>query len=281
MKVRQDTIWEQFLKPIFQIIIDEEEIKTLRQKIDWEKGLKDFTNSDIVYPNYYKLGNFHGIEGGYLTITAAVTYDEITQYVLPPNEIWLRQKLIEEIKGKPSYILDLGCGTGSTTLMLQEKFPTAQVIGLDLSPYMLMVADYKAQQKGLKTQWVHGDARKTNFQNNSFDLITISLLFHETPVEVCRLILEECFRLLKPGGEIIILDGNQQTLRQTEWLNNIFEEPYIKDFANSSLDALMSAVGFDAIQTNDFWLIHQITQGVKPIPVNDDNFYSSSFRYSY
>lgn len=281
MGIRQDTIWEQFLKPIFRFIIDEEEVKKFSQNIDWEKNLKDFTNPNVIYPDYYKKANFHGIEGGYLTKTAAVTYDPITKYVLPPNETWVRQALIDQIRVKPQYILDLGCGTGSTTLMLQEKFPDAQVIGLDLSPYMLMVADYKAKEKGLSIKWVHGDAKKTNFKHNSFDLITVSLLFHETPVEISQVILQECFRILKPGGELIILDGNQQTLRQTEWLNNVFEEPYIKDYANSSINSLMGAVGFQKVQTNDFWIIHQVTKGIKPIPVSNNNYSGTEFSYSF
>ncbi len=280
MGIRQDTIWEQFLKPIFRFIIDDEELKKLSQKLDWEKNLDDFTNPNVIYPDYYKTGNFHGIEGGYLTKTAALTYDPITKYVLPPNEIWVREALINKIRVKPQYILDLGCGTGSTTLMLQEKFPIAEVIGLDLSPYMLIVADYKARIKDVPIKWVHCDAKKTNFKGNNFDLITVSLLFHETPVAISQLILQECFRILKPGGELIILDGNQKTLRQTEWLNNVFEEPYIKDYANSSIESLMGAASFQNVQTDDVWIINQVTKGIKPIPVSDYSEGEFSFSYS-
>lgn len=280
MGIRQDTIWEQFLKPIFRFILDDEELKKLSQKLDWEKNLDDFTNPNVIYPDYYKTGNFHGIEGGYLTKTAALTYDPITKYVLPPNEIWVREALIDKIRVKPQYILDLGCGTGSTTLMLQEKFPNSQVIGLDLSPYMLIVADYKARTKNLPLKWVNCDAKKTNFKPNNFDLITVSLLFHETPVAISQLILQECFRILKPGGELIILDGNQTTLRQTEWLNNVFEEPYIKDYANSSIESLMGAAGFQNVQTDDVWIINQVTKGIKPIPVSDYSEGEFSFSYS-
>jgi ubiquinone/menaquinone biosynthesis C-methylase UbiE len=281
MKVRQDTLWEQFLKPVFELIIDKDEINELSTNLDWEKSLDNFTNQQIVYPNYYKNSNFHGIEGGYLTKTAALTYNAITKYVLPPNETWVRQALIDKIMVKPSRILDLGCGTGSTTLMLAKKFSDAQVIGLDLSPYMLMVADYKARQQNLSIKWIHGEAQKTNLQSNSFDLITISLLFHETPVIISQLILAECFRLLKAGGELVILDGNQQTLRQTEWLNNVFEEPYIQEYADSSIESLMGIAGFGQVQRDDFWLIHQVTRGVKPLEVNDYNYDQVEFSYSY
>jgi ubiquinone/menaquinone biosynthesis C-methylase UbiE len=70
----------------------------------------------------------------------------VTQYVLPPNETWVRQDAIKTIGGQPRRILDLGCGTGSTTLLLKQTFPEAEVIGLDLSPYLLVMAECRANR---------------------------------------------------------------------------------------------------------------------------------------
>jgi ubiquinone/menaquinone biosynthesis C-methylase UbiE len=190
--------------------------------------------------------------------------------VLPPNETWVRQGLIDTIKGTPRRILDLGCGTGSTTLMLKQAFPQAQVIGLDLSPYMLVMAEHKAKTAGLNIQWGHANAEETGFPEASFDLVTASLLFHETPPTAAKSILRECFRILTAGGEVLILDGNQKTLRQVDWLTEVFEEPYIKDYAASSIDAWMGAEGFEAVQTKDLFWVHQVTQGIKPIPAKDN-----------
>lgn len=262
---RQDTIWEQFLSPIVRFFINEEELKRYADSIDWQKEGDRFRRADVTIPAYYSSQNFHGIEKGYLNPGAAVTYDPITQYVLPPNEMQVRQGLIDRIRVKPRRILDLGCGTGSTTLMLKQAFPQAQVIGLDLSPYMLVRAEDKAKTAQLNIHWRHGNAEKTGFPEASFDLITICLLFHETPPAVTQTILNECFRVLRVGGEVLILDGNQKTLRHLDWLNNIFEEPYIRDFAAGSLDAWMGKAGFEAVQTDDLWLIHQVTRGVKPM----------------
>jgi ubiquinone/menaquinone biosynthesis C-methylase UbiE len=181
----------------------------------------------------------------------------------------VRQAVIEAIKGQPRRILDLGCGTGSTTLMLKQAFFGAEVIGLDLSPYMLIMADSKTRQAGLEIQWRQGNAESTKFPNASFDVVTASLLFHETPSTVSRSILRECFRLLVPGGQVIILDGNQKSLRHTDWLTEIFEEPYIKDYAIGSVDDWMGTAGFEAVHTEELWLIHQVTRGIKPLPVED------------
>jgi ubiquinone/menaquinone biosynthesis C-methylase UbiE len=266
MAVRQDTLWEKFFKPIFQLLVDEKPLRQLYESIDWHKQSDRLRSSELIYPHYYSSQNFHGIEGGYLNPGAAVSYDAVTQYVLPPNETWIRQELINAIKVKPRTILDLGCGTGSTTLMLKQAFPDAEVIGLDLSPYMLVMAEYKAKQAGLEIQWLHGKAEATKFKDTQFELITASLLFHETPPSIAEAILQECFRLLVPGGQVIILDGNQQTLRHTSWLTDIFEEPYIKAYAASSIDAWLGAANFESIRTETVWWTNQVSWGLKPIP---------------
>jgi ubiquinone/menaquinone biosynthesis C-methylase UbiE len=265
MAVRTDTLFERFLKPIAQRLLDQDEIRRVYEGIDWEASSDRLRHPTLIYPDYYSSQNFHGIEGGYLTISAATSYDPITQYALPPNETWVRQELIQAIQTKPRRILDLGCGTGSTTLMLKQAFPEAEVIGLDLSPYMLVVAEQKANNAGLDIQWRHAKAEQTELPAASVDLVTISLLFHETPPAIARAILQESYRLLTTGGEAIVLDGNQRLLRQTEWLTQIFEEPYIQDYAVESVDAWMGAAGFGAIQTQDVFWINQVTRGVKPI----------------
>jgi hypothetical protein len=69
---------------------------------------------------------------------------------------------------------------------------------------------------------------------------------------------------------MVILDGNQKTLRSLDWLNNVFEEPYIHDFAAGNLDAWMGKAGFEAVQTDDLWLVNQVTQGVKALQETGD-----------
>ena len=191
---------------------------------------------------------------------------------LPPGEALVRQGLLDAIQSKPRRILDLGCGTGSTTLLLKQAFPEAEVIGLDLSPYMLVVAEHKAKQSGLEIEWRHANAEQTGFPIASFDLVTASLLFHETPPAIAQSILRESDRLLTVGGELLILDGSQKTLRQTEWLTQIFEEPYIQDYAAGSLDAWMGAAGLSAVRTQDLWWLHQVTRGVKALPIQSMEF---------
>ncbi len=275
MAVGKNTIWERFLSPVIGSLIDNERLRRYADSVDWEKQSDRFRRDDVVIPAYYSSQNFHGISGGYLNYNAAITYDPITQYVTPPNETWVRQELIDAIRVKPRRILDLGCGTASTTLMLKQAFPQAEVIGLDLSPYMLVRAAHKAESTGLDIKFSHGKAEATGFPANNFDLVTASLLFHEIPVTISQAILQESFRLLRVGGQVLVLDGNQKALRQLGWLNDIFEEPYIREYGAGSVDAEMGAAGFTAVNTKNVWWVHQITTGIKAIFVADGTKHSN------
>ncbi|MEM8675540.1 MAG: class I SAM-dependent methyltransferase [Cyanobacteria bacterium P01_G01_bin.67] len=265
MATGQDTLWEKFLQPIFGFLINTEELKELSASIDWETAGDRLTDPNLLYPEYYSSQNFHGIAGGYLNSGAAVSYDPVTKHALPPNEDWNREAVIKAIIGSPNKILDLGCGTGSTTIMLKQAFPQAEIVGLDLSPQMLVMSEYKAQEAELDIQWVHGLAEATKFTDGEFDVVTASLLFHETPTAVAEAILLEAYRLLKPAGQVIILDGHQKTLRNTTWLTDIFEEPYIKEYAAGSVDAWLGKAGFSEVATEDVWWTNQLSMGVKSI----------------
>ncbi len=267
MATPSKTLFEQFLAPIFSHLIDRDALVRLHDSIDWEAGVAEFTNPQVIYPNYYKTSNFHGVKNGYLSTDAALTYDPITQYVLPPGETWVRESLVKAIQGVPRRILDLGCGTGTTTQMLKRRFPGAEVMGLDLSPQMLVMADHKARAAAVEVTFRHGNAMATGLAAAAFDVVCATLLFHETPPAVAKTILAEAFRLLTPGGQLLVLDGNQRTLRATDWLNTVFEEPFIRDYSQGNVDAWLGYAGFEAVRTEDVFWLNQLSSARKPLPV--------------
>ena len=236
------------------------------QQLDWEQATAAFQQSEVDYPDYHRSQDFHGIQGGYLNSIAAITYDPITRLASPAHEGWLRHQLLPYIHGHPQQILDLGCGTGSTTLLLKQHFPGATVVGLDLSPYMLVMANYKAQQTGLDIHWHHGLAENTPWEASTFDLVTVSFLFHEMPPAVSQSVLQECFRLLQPGGQLLILDGSQRLLRHLGWLIDLFREPYSRVYATGCLSDWLTAAGFEAVHSRHVGFIHQIATGDRPAP---------------
>jgi ubiquinone/menaquinone biosynthesis C-methylase UbiE len=255
---------KQLFRAVLGVLVGQDHLR-FYDAIDWQRESDRFRQPDLVYPDYYISQNFHGIEGGYLNAIAAITYDAVTALASPPSEMWIRQKLIAAIQIQPQQILDLGCGTGTTTLMLQQAFPHAAVMGLDLSSYMLVVAAEKARKAGTPMLWRHGLAESTGLAASQFDIVTASFLFHETPPQIAQQILQECFRLLKPGGQVLILDGNQQRLRRADWLIKLFREPYSKVYAAGNVQTWMEAAGFDTTPTQAIGWIHQVTSGFKRV----------------
>lgn len=251
------------LKPILSTFIGADKLQWF-ETVDWQQERDRFCQANLIYPHYYSSQNFHGITGGYLNAIAAITYDAVTAFASPPSEMWIRQQLIQAIAGQPTRILDLGCGTGSITIMLKQAFPQAEVIGLDLSPYMLVMADAKAKQAKLNITWQHGLAEATGFEANSFDLVTAAFLCHEMPPKISQLVLQECFRLLKPDGQLLVLDGHQPKLRRADWLITLFQEPYSKVYAAESVDDWLREAHFEAIATKSVGWISQLSSGRKP-----------------
>lgn len=264
MILSPNQILQLLFKSIIRFAIGKEKLR-LYEATNWEEEGDRFRKNELTYPQYYSSQNFHGIENGYLNPIAAITYDLVTAFASPPNETWIRQQLVAAIECQPKMILDLGCGTASMTLMLKQAYPQATVIGLDLSTHMLAIADHKARKAKLEIDLLHGLAESTGLKSADFDLVTVSFLLHETPVKISQLILQECFRLIKPGGELIVLDGSQKILRRADWLIKLFKEPYSKVYANGSVDNWMKMAGFDWVQTNYIGWISQLTRGVKSI----------------
>jgi ubiquinone/menaquinone biosynthesis C-methylase UbiE len=259
---RQSSIAQWFLKSVFGLLIGKEN-QHFYESIHWDEESDRFRKKHLAYPAYYSSQNFHGIERGYLNPIAAITYDAVTAIASPPSEKWLRQQMFSAIQGHPQQILDLGCGTGTTTRMLKQAFPQAKVIGLDLSPYMLVVAAEKARTAKLSIEWRHGLAEATGLEDVRFDLVTASFLLHETPPSVSVSILKECFRLLKPRGQVLILDGNQQRLRHAGWLISLFREPYSQVYAAENIQHWFDTAGFTDSQTNAIGWIHQLSSAIK------------------
>lgn len=250
------------LRLLFRILIGNDRWQFF-ESLDWDTASDRFRQPNLEYPDYYSSQNFHGIAGGYLNAIAAMTYDTVAVFASPPSDTWIRQQLLATITSQPQTILDLGCGTGSTTLLLKQSFPHATVTGVDLSPYMLVVADLKAQQAHLDIRWQHSLAEHTELETATFDLVTVSFLLHETPPHISKTILQEGYRLLKPGGQLIVLDGHQRKLQSASWLIQLFREPYSQAYAAESVDVWMRMAQFKATTTRPVGWIDQISQGFK------------------
>ncbi len=106
----------------------------------------------------------------------------------------------------PSFILDVATGTGDLAIALHRHFPGARVTGIDLSDPMIRLAHKKILRKGLEKfiEVLVGDGEELPFDNNSFDIVSVA--FGVRNFEHLDQGLKEMYRVLKPGGQIRILE---------------------------------------------------------------------------
>jgi len=117
-----------------------------------------------------------------------------------------KRRLLEYADPKPGMrVLDLACGTGDVTWMIAERIgDQGEVIGSDINAAMMELAEPKRPEGTDNVRFVQNDAGELPFEDNSFDLVTISYAgrgFPDWPA-----VVRECFRVLKPGGVIWNLD---------------------------------------------------------------------------
>jgi demethylmenaquinone methyltransferase/2-methoxy-6-polyprenyl-1,4-benzoquinol methylase len=112
---------------------------------------------------------------------------------------WRKQLVAAVDRQNPAKILDLACGSGDVTTMLQETLPKSQVVGLDFSRALLT----QAKGRGLATL-AEGDALKLPFADSSFDAVTIAFGLRNFSNRQAG--LEEIARILKPGGVFGLLE---------------------------------------------------------------------------
>lgn len=234
------------------------DVQALRSH-DWNSELAQVQDPDLVYPEYY-LKSFHAYDNGNLSWEAA-TEVEVAAYAVHAR-IWpdagaqgdakLRQSyqdILSRIVQQPQDILDLGCSVGMSTFALQATYPQARVTGLDLSPYFLAVARYRAQHRSAQINWVHAAAESTNLPDASFDLVSTCLMCHELPRTATEEIFREARRLLRPGGHLAIMDMNPHSevhAKMPPYILTLLKstEPYLDDYFSFDIEQAIAGAGF-------------------------------------
>lgn len=254
--------------------------------------LQDFTNPTVTYPDYYQVP-FHAYDAGNLCWEAACEAESATysmalrvwkdepltaQVAQARLRSSFHQVLMQRGIVEVHDILDVGCSVGISTRMLHEFYSNqfdgqqfdgqqsesqseqpvpstrkVRTIGLDLSPYMLTIAAQQDPQS-LISQWVHGQAEKTDFADESFDLVTLQFVLHELPRSATQQIFQEIHRILRPGAFIAIVDNNPkspviQNLPPVLFTLMKSTEPWSDDYYTFDVEAALAATGFEAVST--------------------------------
>ena len=209
---------------MFTSVIDTVE-RTLDDLIERSKKNNDLgslkLDNKIDMPRYLTAYDIHQQPGGYHTesteddVSPGVVYD-ISLPIYSRNSMGsendlLSQAIIGHIEKyidnlKPEKILDMGCAIGNSTLPFAKIFPDSEIHGIDVASPCLRYAHARANALGVTAHFSQQNAEKTDFSNEAFDLVTSCLFLHETSHDAVPKIINESYRLLKPGGWMIHLD---------------------------------------------------------------------------
>jgi phosphoethanolamine N-methyltransferase len=127
-----------------------------------------------------------------------------------------------DLNGKK--VLDIGSGFGGVAFYLAEKFDV-EIIGVDREPYMINCAQQYLEQHRdhligkVLFQTLKKTTSLSEFEENSFDVVYSKETFYHIPFDQKQDYINEAFRVLKPGGTVIIADWFQSSIEAGKWLN--------------------------------------------------------------
>jgi ubiquinone/menaquinone biosynthesis C-methylase UbiE len=148
----------------------------------------------------------------------AARYDRVREMPHQNLDRWIREIVRLGRIHRESVVLEVGCGTGSFTLALWERI-NSRVIGLDVSPDMLKIA--KTKPLAANIEWIEAPVEAIPFAEKAFDCVFMVFVMHHFQDK--HHALKEIFRVLKPGGRLVIATASHGML-QKEIVFRIFPE---------------------------------------------------------
>jgi len=145
------------------------------------------------------------------------------------NLLYPYQNLLEEIMSHINHgqnepdikLLDLGAGTGNLIKKINEKYPKIKTVGLDYSQQGLKIIKEKSPQSKLI---LHDLNNELSFSDNEFDFVTSNNTLYTISPEKRINVIKEIFRILKPGGILILSNIKEGFSPVTIYKEHIKEE---------------------------------------------------------
>jgi demethylmenaquinone methyltransferase/2-methoxy-6-polyprenyl-1,4-benzoquinol methylase len=156
-------------------------------------------------PEAEKAGRVHGV-----FTSVASKYDVMNDLMsMGIHRIW-KEVMMDWLAPRPgTRLLDVAGGTGDVAFRYLTRAPGSRATVLDMTESMLTEGQKRAEagQMADRLDWIVGDAMALPFPDNSFDTYTIS--FGIRNVTRVQDALNEAFRVLRPGGRLMVLEFSQ------------------------------------------------------------------------
>ncbi len=135
----------------------------------------------------------------------AYRYDLLNRLLsLGIDRLWREQATTVAFEAGARRVLDVATGTADLALTLKRRQPGAEVVGLDFVTAMLDIGKSKAKRLGLDIRLEQGDGLNLPYEDASFDAVTIAYGLRN--FADYQQGLREFYRVLKPGGRLVILE---------------------------------------------------------------------------
>jgi len=159
-------------------------------------------------------------------------YDFLNHFMsFQQDKIWRKKAILSLKNDAPRNMLDIATGTGDFALEAYKRLKPEQITGADLSEGMMKIGAEKVKKAGLE-KVIHfevQDCTALTFANNTFDAVTVA--FGVRNFENIAQGISEMYRVLKPGGKMVIIE-----LSRPEWFP-------MKQFFNLYSSFLMPMAG--------------------------------------
>ena len=265
-KLLFDEPWLRYITQYPKIWLDMPNTWDRRRKKNYNDLPKSIEKEN--YPQYY-LRNFHHQTDGYLSDFSASIYDLQVEILFNGSADSMRRRVIKPLKEglvqfnnrkKSSIkILDVATGSGRTLKQLRGAFPKEKIIGLDLSgSYLKEASRYISDLEGDLIELIKGNAEELPFEDNSIQAISCVYLFHELPRTIREKVLNQFFRVLEPGGVLVIADSIQISdspdfIQVMENFHKSFHEPFYSDYIREDITAKIKEIGFNNVNSKYVW----------------------------
>ncbi|MEO0702066.1 MAG: bifunctional demethylmenaquinone methyltransferase/2-methoxy-6-polyprenyl-1,4-benzoquinol methylase UbiE [Pseudomonadota bacterium] len=160
-----------------------------------------------------KAGLVHGVFSN-----VASRYDVMNDVMsVGIHRLW-KDAMMDWLAPRPGQrLLDVAGGTGDIAFRFLRRAPAAKAVVCDLTEPMLTEGKRRAEAEALadRLEWIVGDAMALPFEDASFDVYTISFgIRNVTRIEDA---LSEAFRVVRPGGRLMVLEFSQLPNAGLQW----------------------------------------------------------------